>query len=401
MFEGFFYELRERDVPVTPTSFLQLQRALAEGLIVSLEDFYAVARSLLIKRERHFDTYDKVFAHYFEGKEIDDDLIATLAADLQMMLTSWLDDPAALPFLSDEEIAQLKKMTPEELEQYFLDRLREQTERHEGGDRWIGTGGTSPVGHSGAHPEGMRVGGQSRGRSAIKVAMERRYIDYSEKTTLTASQLGEAMRALKHLAPAGPKDQLNIDKTIYETVKNGGEIELIFERSLRNKLSVFLLIDNGGWSMTPYVHITRALFYQAENTFKKLRTFFFHNCIYDEVWEDQQRRFKPVTTHELVGADPETRVIIVGDASMGPYELIHARGAIDITTRQRRAGIDYLTDIKDRFPHSVWINPVPRSHWYGAYGANTIEMVHEVFPMVDLTLDGIEKAVEILSNKPL
>ncbi len=399
MFEGFFYQLRGLGIPVTPTAFLRLQKALSAGLIASLEDFYVIARAILIKQERHFDLYDQVFAHYFEGKEINHGLTDALAADLQKLLAEWLDDPLVRAYLTDEERETLKRMTPEELEQYFLDRLREQTSRHDGGNKWIGTGGTSPVGHGGRHDTGMRVGGQSRGHSAIKVAMERRYIDYSERSPLTAQRLGEALRALKKLAPIGPRDNLSIDKTIYETVRNAGEIELVFDHSLRDKMNIFLFIDNGGWSMDAYVPLTRALFGQAQNAFKRLRTFFFHNCIYSTVWEDQERMYRPVKTVELLRAEPETRVAIVGDASMGPYELIHSRGAIEISATQHRAGLDYLRALRERFPWSVWINPIPVAHWDYAYGAYTIELVRDVFPMVELTLGGIERAVKILSGK--
>ncbi len=399
MFEGFFYQLRDLGIPVTPTAFLRLNQALAEGLIASLEDFYVVARALLVKQERHFDLYDQVFAHYFEGKPLDRDIVGSLAADLKQLLQEWLNDPLVRAALPREERDALQRMTPEELEQYFLDRLREQTERHDGGNRWIGTGGTSPVGHGGRHDSGMRVGGQGRNHGAIKVALERRYIDYSDHSPLTAQQLGEALRALRQLAPIGPKDRLDIDETIYETVRNAGEIELVFERSLRDKLSVYLFIDNGGWSMDPFVPLTRALFGQARNVFKQLRTFFFHNCIYATVWEDQQRMYRPFKTVELLRAEPETRVAIVGDASMGPYELIHPRGALDISTRQYRAGMDYLRALRERFPHSVWINPIPARAWDSAYGSYTIQMIAEVFPMVDLTLGGIEKAVKLLSGR--
>jgi len=399
MFAGFFYRLRDYGVPISPTSFLRLQQALAEGLVATLEDFYVVARAIMVKRERHFDTYDKVFANYFAGQAIDEDLMETLEIDLQQMLNEWLTDPLQSAFLSDEEKAAMQAMTPEEVWQYFLDRLKEQTKRHDGGNRWIGTGGTSPVGHSGYHPGGMRVGGVGRGHSAVKVALDRRYIDYSDTTTLTAEQLGEALRTLRQMAPVGPKDQLNVDKTIYETVRNAGEIELVFDHRLRDKLTVWMFIDNGGWSMTPYIKMTQALFAHAQDSFKRLRTFFFHNCIYDTVWEDPQRMYHPIKLEELLRGDRDTRIIIVGDASMGPYELVQSRGAIDPTTYQRRAGINCLIALRDQFRHSVWINPINSEHWLLADGASTISMINEIFDMVDLTLNGIEEAVRLLTAK--
>ena len=399
MFVEFFYRLRDYGVPVNPKNFLQLQQALATGLVSNLNDFYVVTRAVMVKRERHFDLYDRVFANYFEGKPIDDALTADLDAELRELLQQWLQDPQFRESLSPEDREKTADMTPDEVMEYFLDRLKDQTGRHDGGNRWIGTGGTSPVGHGGDHPGGMRVGGQGRNRSAVKVALDRRYIDYAEDTPLTAEQLGEALRALRHLAPSGPRDELNIDKTIYETVRQAGEIELVFDRRLRDKLEVFLFIDNGGWSMTPFVERTRALFLHARGTFKKLRTFFFHNCIYDTVWEDAQRFHKPVKLEDVLHADPETRVIIVGDASMAPWELLNPRGAIDPTTRQHRSGLNCLEDIVERFPKNVWINPIHSSRWDWAEGAHTIDTVSDIFPMVDLTLAGIEKAVDLLKGR--
>ncbi|MDP8224672.1 MAG: hypothetical protein P9L99_15035 [Candidatus Lernaella stagnicola] len=399
MFVEFFYRLRDYGVPVSPTNFLQLQRALAIGLITDLNDFYVVARSLMVKRERHFDLYDQIFANYFEGKKIDEAFARSLEDDLQQLLQKWLEDPQFHESLSPDEREKVKGMTPDEVMAYFLERLREQTSRHDGGSRWIGTGGTSPVGHGGEHPGGMRVGGQGRNRSAIKVAMDRRYVDYSQDTPLTAEQIGEALRALRHLVPMGPRDEINVEKTIYETVRQAGEIELVFDRRLRDKLSVFLFIDNGGWSMNPFVERTRALFTHARSNFKRLQTYFFHNCIYDTVWEDTRRFYKPVPLEDILRAEPETRLIIMGDASMAPWELLHPRGAIDVTTRQRRSGLECLRDLAERFPKHVWINPIHSNRWSWAEGAHTIESINEIFPMLDLTLSGIEKAVELLKGK--
>ncbi|MBN1946060.1 MAG: hypothetical protein JW797_10310 [Bradymonadales bacterium] len=396
MFEGFFYQMRASGVPVTPTAFLRLHKALAVGLITSLDDLYAIARALLIKQERYFDLYDQVFAAYFAGKEMDQGTTLALEEELERLLEQWLRDPDFLEQLAQQERASLENMTREQLVQYFLDRLKEQTQEHRGGSYWIGTGGTSPVGHGGIHPQGMRVGGMGRNRSAIAVAMDRRYIDYSDQTPLTAQQLGEALKSLRHLAPVGPADQLDLDGTIERTVRQGGEIELVFKRRLKDKLSVFLFIDNGGWSMTPYIGRTQALFTNARDTFRKLRTFFFHNCIYDRVWEDPRRTQKPVDLDEILRAEPDTRLIVVGDASMAPFELFQTRGALDWTTRQRRTGIDCLRELATRFSKSVWINPILSSRWDWTDGAYTIEMIREIFPMVDLTLAGIEKAVELL-----
>ncbi len=289
MFVDFFYILKDAGIPVSPTSFLRLQKALASGLVESLDDFYTAARAILVKSERYFDIYDRVFAHFFHGTELPDFKGVDLDALARELLQEWLNDPDALAQALGMNREQLQQLSPEELIKYFLDRLKEQNEAHSGGSRWIGTRGTSPVGHSGHHPGGMRVGGRSMNKSAVKVAMERRYRDYSLEGPLTQSQMGEAMKRLRRMIPVGPKDRVNVEETIRATTKNVGEIEIIFDRSLRDRLKVVLMIDNGGWSMDPYVEVVQTLFHYARSQFKDVKTFFFHNTIYDFVWEDPPR----------------------------------------------------------------------------------------------------------------
>jgi uncharacterized protein with von Willebrand factor type A (vWA) domain len=312
------------------------------------------------------------------------------------LLQEWLRDPAELAGALGVDEEELSKLSPEELIQYFLDRLKEQTEAHHGGSKWIGTGGTSPVGHSGHHPGGMRVGGVSRNKSAVKVAMDRRYKDYSQEGPLTPSQMGEALKRLRNLVPVGPKDVVNIDKTIYETMKNAGEIEIVFDRSLKDRLKVILAIDNGGWSMDPYIDMVQTLFNYARAQFKDLKTFFFHNSIYDNLWEDPPRRRKPFPVDELVRLDPETRFIIVGDASMAPYELMATDGSIHIEERSGKPSYERLKFIASTFPHTVWINPKMEMEW--PY-TRTIQIIREIFPMFELTLDGLEKSVAFMMGK--
>ncbi len=214
MFMQFFYSLRDKGIPVTPTSYLRLQKALEMGTVLSLEDFYTAARSILVKSERYFDLYDQIFAHYFRGaalEEIPEYEISELA---RALLDEWLKNPEDVARALGADPEELKAMTPEELVKYFYERLKEQTEAHHGGNRWIGTRGTSPVGHSGYHPGGMRIGGGSRNKSAVKVAMERRYRDYSQEGPLTESQMGEALKRLRRMVPSGPRDVVNVDKTI-------------------------------------------------------------------------------------------------------------------------------------------------------------------------------------------
>jgi uncharacterized protein len=395
VFVRFFYMLRERGVPVTPTSFLRLQKALAMGLIASLDDFYTATRCILVKSERDFDAYDQVFSRYFQGMPIENWDDAELSDVAKALLEEWLKDPrerAALG-LGEEELARL---TPEELIRYFLDRLKDQTEAHHGGNRWIGTGGTSPVGHSGHHPGGMRIGGASRNKSAIKVAMERRYKDYSQEGPLTEFQMGEALKRLRRMIPHGPRDIVNVDKTITQTMKNGGEIEIVFDRRLSDRLKVVLMIDNGGWSMDPYVTMVQTLFNYARSQFKDLRIYYFHNTLYGRVWSDPQRHLKPEAIEEFARRDPDTRLIIVGDAAMAPYELMGANGALYVGQNDSRSSEERLKSLARTFRHSAWLNPQPESSWSYTW---TIGAIGKIFPMFELTLDGLDKAVQHLMKR--
>lgn len=396
MFVSFFFQLRERGIPVTPTAFLRLQKAFSMGLVTGLGDFYTCARAILVKSERYFDVYDQVFAHHFRGEELEEPGEEELLEAARALLEEWLKHPRELAEALGLDENELRKMTPEEVVQYFMDRLREQTEAHHGGNKWIGTGGTSPVGHSGRHPGGMRIGGSSRNRSAVKVAMERRYRDYSQDGPLTAAQMGEALKRLRRMVPEGPKDVLNVEKTVYETVRNAGEIEIVHDRRLKDRLKVALLIDNGGWSMDPYIPVVQTLFHYARSQFRDLKIYFFHNTVYEEVWLDVQRWKKPVSLLEFTRQDPETRVIFVGDASMGSYELIDPAGRIYLTGKKTKPSIESLRLIASTFRHSVWMNPRFEEEWRYTW---SIGVIRKVFPMFELTLDGLEKAVRALLAK--
>ncbi len=396
MFIGFFNSLKKAGIPVSPTSFLRLQKALSMGLINSLGDFYTSARTILVKSERYFDRYDQIFAHHFEGVEVKVSDPLELSQIAHALLEEWLRDPKGLAAVLGIDEEDLSGLSPDELLDYFLERLKEQTEEHHGGSKWIGTGGTSPVGHSGYHPGGMRIGGISTGKSAVKVAMDRRYRDYSQEGPLTHSQMSEALKRLRNMIPSGPKDRVNIRETIYQTMKNAGEIEIVFDRSLKDRLKVILAIDNGGWSMDPFIEVVETLFHYARSQFKDLKTFFFHNTIYDFLWEDPPRRYKPFPVGELIRLDPETRFIMVGDASMAPYELMAADGSIHIEERSGKPSYERLRFIAETFSHSVWINPKPAEEW--PY-TQTIGIIRDIFPMFELTLDGLGQAVTYMMRK--
>lgn len=396
MFTDFFYKLKNAGIPVSPTSFLTLQKALNNGLINSLDEFYTSARAILVKSERYFDTYDQVFAHRFEGTEMPDYEELELTETARALLEEWLKDPATLAAALDVDVSELSKLTPEELIEYFKARLKDQKGRHRGGETWIGTRGTSPVGHSGDHPGGMRVGGVSINKSAVKVALERRYKDYSLKGPLTQGMMGEALKRLRNMIPVGPKDQVNINDTIYQTMKNCGEIEIVFSKSLKDRLRVILAIDNGGWSMDPYIPVVQTLFDYARDQFKDLKTYFFHNTVYDALWEDPSRIKKPQMVDEFAAFDPETRFILLGDASMAPYELMATDGSIHIEERSGKPSIEQLKFLAQTFPHCVWLNPVSSEMWDST---QTISTIRNIFPMFELSIDGLEAAVKQLMTK--
>ncbi|MCP3943550.1 MAG: hypothetical protein GY710_19025 [Desulfobacteraceae bacterium] len=396
MFLNFFYTLKEVGIPVSPTSFLILQKALHQGNISSLDEFYTCARAILVKSEKYFDLYDQVFAHHFDGVPLPEDGGFEIDEIARGMLDEWLKNPEQLADALGIDEKELNKMSPDELIEYFKKRLKDQDGRHDGGGKWIGTGGYSPVGHSGHHPGGMRVGGESQNKSAVKVANERRYKDYSTRGPLTQAKMGEALKRLRNLIPAGPRDKINIDETIKETLRNAGEIELIFDRALKDRLKIILAIDNGGWSMDPHIQVVQTLFDYARSQFKEVKTYFFHNTIYDYLWEDPARYKKPKSIMEFSRLDPDTRLIVLGDASMAPYELMAHDGSIHITQRSGRPSIEQLKFLIKTFPHAVWLNPVSESMW--GY-THTIMTISQIFPMYELSLDGLEKAVEKLMLK--
>jgi len=349
-----------------------------------------------VKSERYFDLFDQVFAHYFEGAELPDTEGLEIDEMARALLEEWLRHPREVAQALGADPEEIARMTPEELIEYFKARLKDQKEAHHGGSRWIGTGGTSPVGHSGTHPGGLRVGGVSRNKSAVKVALERRYRDYSLSGPLRASMMGEALKRLRHMVPSGPRDQVNVEATIYQTMKNAGEIEIVFDRDLKDRLKVILAIDNGGWSMDPYVQIVQTLFDYARAQFKDIQTLYFHNTIYDALWKDPTRYKSPLRLEEMARLEPETRLILVGDASMAPYELMAREGSIYVQERSGEPSLKRLRFLADTFAKTVWLNPVPQRMWDYT---QTICVIREIFPMFELSIDGLEGAVGHLMAK--
>lgn len=393
MFTDFLFHLRARGLHVTLTEWLTLMRAMAEGHSrADLSQFYHLARALLIKRETQYDIYDQAFAEHFRGLEHH--------FDVSEELMEWLANPELPRELSEEEKAALKSLDLEELRRQFEERLKEQDEAHHGGSKWVGTGGTSPFGHGGTHPTGIRVGGQGRNRSAVQIATERRFRNLRSDRVIDTRQIGMALRRLRKLGKSGP-EVLDLDATIDHCAKNAGEIDLIFGAERKNRVKLLLLMDVGG-SMDPHSLLCERLFSAAHAAghFKAFESRMFHNCPYEYLFTDIYQRRGEATHEMLKRLDDSWSLVFVGDAWMSPYELTQVGGAIDLFHHNRDTGLDWLRRFRDRCPNSVWLNPEPQRIW----SAPSIRMIRGLFPMFELTLDGLNEAVDTLggrrSNEP-
>jgi len=388
MFTDFFYTLKERKVPVSITEWMALMEALSRGYISSLNDFYYLARAILVKSEAYYDQYDVAFQEYFKGIEA--------PPEIMEQVLDWLKDPINRMLLSDEERALLDSMELDELLRELEKRLKEQTEQHDGGDYWIGRGGTSPFGHSGQHPGGVRIGGGGGGGSAMQIAEQRQFRNYRHDLTLDIRQIEVALKGLRQLNRIGPEDELDLDKTIDATCKNAGELEFIWRRDRKNAVKLLLLMDAGG-SMDPFADLCSLLFSAAHSSshFKDFQYYYFHNCIYDTVYKDIERRDGMGTDHLLRTVEPDYKVILVGDAWMATSELIDMYGAIYYYERNHKAGVVRLKQIADHFTHCVWLNPEPPRFW----NHPTVLTIGKVFPMFELTIDGLRQAIRKLIVK--
>jgi uncharacterized protein len=382
VFIDFIYELRRNKVPVGMQEAVALARALGVGLHdSSLDGFYFVARSILVHRESHLDAFDVAFASHFRG-------VAADAKKIHAELLEWLRDPRERKELTDEERALLKALDLEEIERLLEERLRDQKERHDGGNRWIGTAGTSPFGRAGANPAGMRIGASSGGRSAIKTADARAYQGYRSDLTLDVRQIELALRKLRAFSREGAWDELDLEGTIDRTAQNGGELEVVTRPPRRPNTRVILMMDVGG-SMDPYAKTMSQLFSAAKRSthWKELRIYYFHNCIYGAVYPTEQFR-DPVKITDLVAdCGAHYKLVVVGDALMAPWELLGAPSYGE--TEKGAAGVAWLLYLREHFERSVWLNPEPPATWEGS----TIETIRNIFPMFELTLDGLSEAI--------
>jgi uncharacterized protein len=398
MFTDFFFLLRYYGVPVTVTEWLALMRALALGLApAGLDQFYAVARSILVKSEAYFDQYDQAFAAMFHGIET--------PVEIEDEVWDWLANPLAMPGLTEAERAMLAAalgdLDLDALKRLFEERLAEQNEAHHGGSYWVGTGGTSAFGHSGFHPGGIRVGGESRNRSAVKVAGERRYRGYRTDQEVGVRQFELALRRLRQLSSRneGVPDELDLDETVEQTADNAGRLSIVWRKSRKNAVKVLLLMDVGG-SMHPYIRLCSQLFSAVNRSshFKDLRFYYFHNCVYDWLYLDTSCSMsRAISTNRVLQELPaDYKLIVVGDAAMAPSELVARDGIIWWGYGNDEPGIDWLRRLRRHFDHCAWLNTIPESDWDRAYGSVTIRKVREVFPMFELTVDGLTAATRKL-----
>jgi uncharacterized protein with von Willebrand factor type A (vWA) domain len=387
MFLDFFFQLRKRKVPVATHEWMALMRGLALGLHgSSLDGFYRLAKALCVKDLSHYDAFDEAFLAVFRGVEAE-------ALALTDELLAWLADPRRFAGLSEEERAALAALAPDELRRLFEERLREQRERHDGGKRWIGTGGASPFGHGGYHPTGLRVGEEGGGRSALQVAAERRFRDYRSDVVLDVRRIDVALRLLRDLGREGAPDELDLDETIDRTAKNAGDLDLVVRPPRRNRARVLLLMDVGG-SMDPYALLVSRLFTAASRAgrFARFRSFYFHNCVYESLYQDA-RFHDAVPLPDVLGdSDRDEKLVIVGDAAMHPAELLEPGGSNYFYLRNPTPGLEWMRRLAEHFRRAAWLNPEPESHW----GGTTTQILARLFPMYPLTLDGLEAAVRHL-----
>ncbi len=377
MFIDFLYCLRTQGLKTGAGEWMLFLEAMSRGMASDVDGMYHLGRSLLCKSETEYDQYDVAFAATFNGAE--------LPADIKERLSQWLDNA-----IRNEDGEWVDHgMTEEQLWKEFLKRLKEQKERHDGGNRWIGTGGTSPFGNSGRGARGIRVGGAGGGRQAINAAIERRWENYRTDRILDVRQTQVALRALRNLAKQGDWI-LDLPETIRETCDNAGDIEIVHERERKNQVHVVLMMDAGG-SMSPHYERVSNLFSAANNlkTFKTFKAYSFHNCPYGWMYRDIERLDRVRTEKVIEELTPKHRLIFVGDASMAPYELFSAFGW---PTEGAMAGIEWLRRFRQRSQASIWLNPDPVRYWQHP----TVSAIGDLFPMYELTLDGIRDAVKKL-----
>lgn len=391
MMLSFIYQLHAAGIPVSIQYIIDFTRALQKGLAADVDGLFLLARLIFVKKIEHLDIFERIFAAHFL-----DSVPPRASRDWEEMLfgkplDEWLRERlGSAPFSLDGS----RRFETEALLTRLWETLIQQRGRHEGGHTWVGSHGTSPFGHSGREGGGVRVHGESRHGTAQKVIARRNFINYADHSALSSENLRQALTALKSLRPVGPLADLDIDESIRCTAANGGEIELVFRRETRNRVQLLVLLDNGGYSMTPHIPLVRTVFSHIRDLFRDLKFYYFHNCIYGEVFQDPPRTSR-VSWEKLVGEDRRTRLIIIGDANMAPSELMAAFGSLGVTGGTRKPGWEWLKELREAYPVSAWLNPIPKHRWQ--HESLTIHRIREIFPMQELTVGGIREAVACLN----
>ena len=395
MLIDFFYTLRAAKLPVSVKEFLMLLDALKANVVgpsnpdaCSMDDFYYLARTALVKDEKHFDKFDRAFAAYFKGADSIADFTQPIPAD-------WLRQELER-LLSEEQKAKAPKLDWDELMETLKKRLEEQKERHAGGNKWIGTGGTSPFGHGGHNTQGIRIGGQGGNKSAVKVWDQRAYRDYDDNQELGTRNIQVALRRLRKFAREGNELELDLGHTIRATAANAGYLDIKMVPERHNHVKVLLLMDVGG-TMDDHVQRIETLFSAVKSEFKHLEFYYFHNCVYDFMWKHNQRRYaEKFSTWDIIRKyNKDHKLIFVGDATMSPFEILQPGGSVEYSNEE--AGAEWLQRLTHAFPHFAWINPEPQGLWEYRQSIGIIQqlMGQRMFP---LTLKGLEDTMRLLSK---
>ena len=404
MLIDFFYTLRSAKLPVSVKEYLMLLEALQAGVVgpnsdklaanegegaYQIDDFYYLSRTVLVKDEKHYDKFDRAFAAYFKGVE----MVADFTKDIPL---EWLRKNLELE-LSPEDKAKIEKMGWDELMETLKKRFEEQQERHEGGSKWIGTGGTSPFGANGYNPQGVRIGQEkSRNKSALKVWDQRAYKDYDDTQELGTRNIKVALRRLRKFARQGNVEELDLDDTIRSTAANAGWLDIKMVPERHNNVKVLLLMDVGG-SMDDHIHRVEEMFSAVKSEFKHLEFYYFHNCVYDFMWKNNRRRFsEKFPTWDIIRKyNKDYKLIFVGDATMSPYEILQPGGSVEYNNEE--AGAEWMQRLTNAFPKFAWINPEPQGVWQYRQSISVMQQLvgQRMYP---LTIKGLEEAMRLLSK---
>jgi uncharacterized protein len=398
MLIDFFYTLRSAKLPVSVKEYLTLLEALKKGVVgpnndegigYKVDDFYYLSRTTLVKDEKHYDKFDRAFASYFKGVEMVADFTKEIPLD-------WLRKNLELQ-LSPEELAKIEKMGWDELMETLKKRFEEQKERHEGGNKWIGTGGTSPFGAYGQNPQGIRIGqDKGRNRTAVKVWDQRAYKDYDDTQELGTRNIKIALRRLRKFAREGAHDELDLDDTIRSTAANAGWLDIKMVPERHNNVKVLLLMDVGG-TMDEHIHRVEEMFSASKSEFKHLEFYYFHNCVYDFMWKNNRRRYaeKFPTLDIIRKYNKDYKLIFIGDATMSPYEILQPGGSVEYNNEE--AGVEWLQRLTQAFPKFAWINPEPQGVWQYRQSIGIMQQIMSQ-RMYPLTVKGLEEAMRLLSK---